>query len=153
MSTAHPEHETAQRVVACTSCGDALEPCEIDHPRSPDEPGLCDACYREFYEFTCCWCEGSEDLAYQHILLVVFDAAAAGISLPGVYRIDRMPYYSQPAIGAGRLWEDCLTWLGFLPACQGGDYPCGHLCRRCGRRALAASLHETRCGAVAVLSV
>ena len=144
--------ESPEIVVTCTDCGEELDPCEIEDPRRPDEPGLCDDCSREFYEFTCCWCEDYDGNEYQHVLLVVFNPEAIWFDLPGLYRIDRTPYYTQPMIGPARVWEDCLTWLGFLPGCHADGYPCGHLCRACQRKALAEVLYDTRCG-VAALSV
>lgn len=136
----------------CTSCEEALDQAEIDDPLGgKDSAHLCDDCYRELYQYECCWCEEDDDNEHQAAVLVVFDPAAMLIALPGLYRIDCTSYYSQPLIGPGRLWEDALTWLGYLPACHADGYPCGYLCRRCQRKALADCVYATRCGAMAVL--
>ena len=151
MSETTSEPESIAIVVTCPSCGEPLTAEEEDAPRTGDDPAvLCDDCYREENEFDCAWCEDSEHQDVQHVLLVVFDAHAAVVALPGVYRIDALPYCSQPAVGHGRLWEDALTWLGYLPACHADGYPCGHLCRRCQRRALDDVLYGTRCGVAAL---
>ncbi len=145
------EPENIDVCVTCPSCGERLSAAEEASPRTGDDADvLCDACYREFYEFDCCWCEEYDDDEYQHVLLVVFDALEAGVDLPGVYRINETPYYSQPLVGQGRLWEDSLTWLGYLQACLGDGSPCGHLCQRCQRTALAEVLYGTRCGCAAL---
>jgi hypothetical protein len=151
MSETTPEAEGTQIIIMCTSCGEELDQAERDAPLGGEhEAALCDECYREFYEFTCCWCEDDDDDDYQHVLLVVFDAYEACIALPGVYRIDAMPYFSQPLIGHGRLWDNQLTWLGYLPGCHSDGLPCGHLCRRCQALALADCRYGTRCGVAAL---
>ena len=146
-----PAPESVEIVVTCSSCGEPLDQCEIDDPRNADDPELCDDCYREFYQFICCWCEDDDDNEYQHVLLVVFEPEAIWLDLPGIYGIDRTPYYAQSMIGPAHVWDDCLTWLGYLPGCHADGYPCGHLCRTCQKKALADCLYQARCGAMAVL--
>jgi hypothetical protein len=145
------ERGSIEVFVTCTSCGEPLTEEEQDAPRTGDDADvLCDECYHDLNEFDCCWCDASDEDTFQHVLLVVFDAHAAGVALPGVYRIDALPYVSQPLIEHGRLWEDALTWLGSLPACHADGSPCGHLCRRCQRRALDDVLYATRCAVAAL---
>jgi hypothetical protein len=149
MPTPEPDQGSVDIVVTCSACGEELAHCETIDPRTNDEPALCDDCSREFSEFDCCWCDDSDANEYQHILLVVFDPEAVDVALPGVYRLTETPSYAQPLPGHALLWEESLTWLGYLPACHGDGYACGHLCRRFQAKALAEVLYDTRCGVAA----
>ncbi len=55
--------EAGVEVPVCEWCGERLDDEEI-------EEKICDLCYHEHYEFTCCWCEEYEHEDYQHVYLV-----------------------------------------------------------------------------------
>jgi hypothetical protein len=140
--------------IICWGCENPLDEDERESPYDRDGHLWCDDCYHEEFEFTCCWCEEYGDNEDQHRYVVVFDAAACELALPGLYRVDHLPYYSQPLIGYGYILSRAVTWLGFLDALPRAgwyDYPAGHLCLRCQRRALAHVTHATDCGIMAGL--
>jgi len=115
----------------CNCCGCELDGEEQESPRlDADGDPICDGCYQERYEFTCCWCEELEHIDHQHKLLVVDNAEEAGMPR-GVYEIVRKPYYADGMI-EGHLYEDALKRIADVPdGLKIEWYPCGHLCKRC----------------------
>jgi hypothetical protein len=119
----------------CTRCGEKLNDDEIINPYldwNCDDGVLCDECYHEHYEFTCCLCQEYGDVADQHNMIVVFEGDY-GVPL-GVYATDGC-YYTQGLIGSSWLHPRSLRRLDEVPAKADGDgYPCGHLCEHCQRK-------------------
>jgi predicted amidophosphoribosyltransferase len=142
----------ATEQTTCRACGAELDDEERADPRTRDDPWvLCDRCYEEEYEFDCCWCQESDHRDYQHAYVVVFDPNEAGLDFPGIYRVERTPYYSQPWVGLGTLHAWALTWVAHVPPDAASDYPCAHLCRGCQARVRKESQYLSCCGAVALL--
>jgi hypothetical protein len=137
--------------IICWGCENPLDEDELESPYERDGHIWCDDCYHEEFEFTCYWCDEYGDNEDQHRYVVIFDAGACELALPGLYRVNRLPYYSQPMIGQGCILSRAVTWLGYLPPHIGDEswYPAGHLCAYCQRRALAHIAHATDCGIVA----
>jgi hypothetical protein len=135
----------------CAWCGEELTPDEAAYPELRDGDNVCEQCLCDEEHFTCCWCGNCGEEEEQRRFLVVFDPTELGVALPGLYRVERLPYYLAPLIGHGWLIASALTWLGALPDCHDpGDYPCGHLCAPCQQRALAALTYRRRCMAAAL---
>src|ERR1700722_18101083 len=94
------------RLKNCTSCGEPFDEEEREGPhyertdkgKNIRSRPICDQCFHDEYEFTCCWCKEYGDVEDQHKMLVVFEECAnfdnrdARI-LPGLYRITDGPYY------------------------------------------------------------
>ena len=138
----------------CAECNATLTPAEITEPIATGNGIVCSTCECDLLHFTCCWCGNCGKEADQERYVMVFDAAAADVALPGLYRIDALPYVNYGLIGGGSLCPWNLTWLGFLAALRTDDEraPCGHLCADCQVRALHELTYETRCGAAALLA-
>jgi hypothetical protein len=136
----------------CDYCGRALTAEEAEEPMPPYGP-ICNDCYCEQAHFACSWCEACGEVADQDRYIMVFDADAALVPLPGLYRVETTPYATQGLIGSGWLHPETLTWLGFVASLQEDPegYPCGHLCAPCQTRALAEITYTTRCMAATVL--
>jgi len=138
--------------IICWGCENPLDEDERESPYDRDGHLWCDDCYADEYQFPCSWCGDAGDVQEQHRYLVVFDPIDCGLRLPGLYRVDAMPYY---AVGmADGVFSWAVTWLGYLPPFLPtySGYPAGHLCLRCQRRALAHVTHATDCGIVAGLA-
>ena len=124
----------------CARCRESLSVEELECPYEDDGWGtLCDDCYHECCEYTCCWCQNYEHVDHQHELLVVFEAGLAFRDAvpPGVYRITKSPYYTSSLISSGWLHPECLERVCDLPAdlaTNDTGYPCGHLCRECQQK-------------------
>lgn len=116
---------------ACTCCGSDLDRDELESPNlDGDGDPICDQCYHDKYEFTCCCCEEYGDVKDQHKMLVVFEKIG-GVQ-PGIYGIVEFPYYTQGLIGSGWLHLSSLKRIGDVnPDMDGNGYPCGHLCAEC----------------------
>lgn len=120
----------------CSRCGNKLDRDEAESPRE-DEDGdaICDDCYHDKYEFTCCDCCEYGHVDDQHKILVVFEAVRAregGDIEPGIYRIVGGPYHGGPMIGEGYLFRSSLNRIAAVnPGMDGQGYPCGHLCAEC----------------------
>jgi hypothetical protein len=127
-----------KRLLECSHCG-----CEMDEEQSAaprrDDCGdpMCDSCWTDKYEFTCCWCGEYEHIDEQHEVLVVFEEC--GGLTAGIYRINEGPYWTSDFF---TMWFNlrALTHLGNLPGAliarhkRDDEYPCGHLCRNCRDR-------------------
>jgi len=128
----------------CSTCGTDIPDDEVEAARDAAEYAdelLCDRCLCDRDHFPCCACRECGELRDQHAYVVVVDAEAAGVRLPGLYRVTHLPYAMQGWISRGWLRPSAVTWLGFLDAVDAVDtdgYPCGHLCVRCQQRLLAA---------------
>jgi hypothetical protein len=122
----------------CTMCEDTFTLDTDEVPaESPDGEVLCDDCECEHYHYACTWCGDCEDLEEQHRAVVVWDAAEAGVALPGLYLVRTTPYYWTRILESG-LNPHAVEWQGSLPPCPWDDpYPCGHLCRSCLRTFVA----------------
>ncbi|KKN75780.1 hypothetical protein LCGC14_0376560 [marine sediment metagenome] len=125
-------------VTNCSSCGDEFDEEERENPRrdSSDDP-ICDDCYREYYEFTCCKCEEYGDQKDQHNLLVVLEAEIVRIESeddylkPGIYQVVDTPYWATDYFESWIRWK-AVTWLCENPFDIAYEcYPCGHLCLTC----------------------
>jgi len=117
----------------CEQCGKALDGEELEFPRKEEDGTvLCDECWHEEYEFTCCLCEEYGLVEHQHAFVVVFDAegAGAGIEKLGIYRVIRTPYWCSNYFNAW-LFPDAVKWVAPLPPVVEDYYPCGHLCLSC----------------------
>ena len=129
----------------CSFCGDALDIEESGNPHTDPNDGepVCDDCYHEHFEFTCCDCQEYGDVKDQHNLLVVFEEvdSCGGPTrkvAPGVYRIKEGPYHGGPIIGSGYLYGGNLKRIADVNPDMGGNgYPCGHLCLECQNRVLS----------------
>lgn len=127
----------------CSACGDALDEDEEEreYPRK-DSGGdlICDDCYSQDYQFSCCWCEERCDKTDdQHNLLIVLDGEAVRIESPddclkqGIYQIVRTPYFASDYLDIWIL-GGAVAWLCDLPDdvdVVNNFYPCGHLCLEC----------------------
>lgn len=125
-----------KKKVTCAFCGNDLSKEEIESPRLDDDgDSICDECYHEKYEFTCCDCQEYGHIDDQHEMLVVFEAVHAsegGDVEPGIYRIIGGPYHGGPLIGSGYLFRSSLERIGDVnPDMDGNGYDCGHLCKDC----------------------
>lgn len=124
------------KAIECCLCGDPLDGEEADNPYLDDGDVICNDCYHERYEFTCCCCAEYGHVDDQHKLLVVFEETSR--VTPGIYRIGILPYYTDCLIGSGWLHPESLTRIADLnPDMDGNGYPCGHLCARCQSKVLA----------------
>lgn len=121
----------------CSSCGEDLGQEEAESPRLDDDDGepICDDCYHEHYEFTCCCCEEYGHVDDQHKLLVVFEETSD--VKPGVYKVIRTPYVTHAMIGEGWLHPGALERIADVNPDMSSDYPCGHLCAGCQAKVLA----------------
>ena len=149
--------ESSGSLLTCTICLNILDEYEAEHPYTvPDEEALlCDECYHAWYEFRCSWCDGWGEKTDQRRYIAIFNAAAVGLPLGGLYCTKGPPYYKQPILFP-YFAPDTVTWLGRLPAEIGSNrpaverFPYGHLCAACQKRALAHILYLTRCGVAAL---
>lgn len=120
--------------ILCTYCGVNLDSEQIQNPRT-DKDGdiMCDECYQEHYEFSCCWCQDSDHIDHQHKMLIVDDEKSA--KLPrGVYEITTIPYYCDEII-TSRLYKWALNRIADVPEdLEIESYPCGHLCIECQKK-------------------
>ena len=114
-----------------------------------DRTPVCDDCYHDHFEFTCCACEEYGEVEDQHKYLVVFEAVDD--VEPGIYRIKYKPYFTSGLIGSSWLHPRTLDkvkdlpvrWLAYVSITgkdifrelkaeeQDDGYPCGHLCADC----------------------
>jgi hypothetical protein len=121
-------------IARCEHCERELTNEEIEYPYE-DEPECCEDCYCERQHFTCCLCQEHDDKRVQHRLVVIVneDEELDNNDLaPGIYRVLRRPYATQPMVGSGWIEETSVSYLAPLPPhIDTGDYPCGHLCRDC----------------------
>jgi hypothetical protein len=77
----------------CPQCGAEMNKEEIDNPyRDTDGDLLCDECYHDRYEYTCCMCGNYEHIDNEGDYLVLFEKC--GGLVRGVYRIKSRPYYT-----------------------------------------------------------
>ncbi len=151
---------TERTVDLCDRCGEALDLEEADNPhRDEDDDGnetgepICDECYHENYEFTCCCCSEYGHVSDQHKMLVVFEETHSmggpeRTVAPGIYRIKGRPYYGDMMIGPGWLYGDKLERIADVnPDMDGDGYPCGHLCAACQENVKAQFVGKCRqCG-------
>jgi hypothetical protein len=117
----------------CSICEDTFTLQTGEFPdESPEGEVLCDDCLCDNYHYTCAWCGDCEDIEEQDRAVVVWDAAAAGVTLPGLYLVRETPY-CWTGILEGGLIPRAVEWQGWLPPSAWHDdpYPCGHLCRSC----------------------
>ncbi|MGE4195980.1 MAG: hypothetical protein AB7G11_02505 [Phycisphaerales bacterium] len=134
------QHVQEPMVLECAYCGENLsdEEAESPHRDAPDGDIMCDECYHDKFEFTCCKCEDYGHINDQHKYLVVFDAeeafskndCKAGFTA-GLYRVKANPYYTSDYLSA---WLNTynLERIGDLPTeADENGYPCGHLCKKC----------------------
>jgi hypothetical protein len=129
----------APRAIECRWCGNALSEEEADSPRRDDDNDpICDECWHNEYEFTCCWCQNYENVAHQDYLVISEPTPAMGLGPGygplnmGVYKIVDSPYFGGPLIGLGYLFANALEFVADLPdGIDTNGYPCGHLCREC----------------------
>ena len=146
---------TTATATVCTWCGEELDDEEAESPRLDDaDKVICDDCYRDEYEYTCHWCEESEDMEHHcevGSLFVLYESVDAQPPhsrkpwysqkrykmRPGIYRITRWPMYYDGIIEGG-LYAWAFEWFGPLPEKwedrSDGYYPCGPLCRSCQRK-------------------
>lgn len=125
--------------IKCWYCDEPLDEEKAESPHTtPDGEPVCDECYHDHFEFTCCWCQEYGDAEDQHKLLVVFDAEEAfdadarerGLTA-GLYRIAELPYYTSDYLSVW-LNDHNLERIGPVPRGASGDgYTCGHLCGPC----------------------
>jgi hypothetical protein len=137
----------------CPCCD---QPFEVDGDGDPYETdGLCDDCYHEQCEFTCCACQEYGHVNDQHNFCVVFDKEA-GVD-PGIYRIIYTPYFWSDILSSGLFLHSLLliASLPFIwPTGRKGystgnpifnelisgesfdGYPMGHLCGDCQKAIL-----------------
>lgn len=142
----------ASYVLLCDLCGEPLDTEETVDPRREGLDVLCDTCYEKRNMFWCCWRGEPDDQEVQHRDLAVCDPEVVGLALPGFYRIDRFPYYTD-AMLSWWLEDAAMTWLGYLPADapEGDGYACGHLCEACQQKALEHITYTLRCGVAALV--
>lgn len=117
----------------CEWCGEQFSKEEIESTR---EKGMCDECFHEHREFTCCRCDEYEEKKHQHRFLVVFEPTDSwgGTNIqPGIYEIIEYPYHGGPMIGRGYLFGRSLRNLNKTVDWESNGYPCGHLCLWCQR--------------------
>jgi hypothetical protein len=117
-------------VGVCEWCGERLTDEEIEYP-IPEGP-ICEECYHEHYEFTCCWCENYEDKDYEEKYVVLTEPTEGLHSElpPGVYEVVKRPYFRGDWIV-----ESALRRIGDVPP----EFPeiedsDGMLCRTCEER-------------------
>jgi hypothetical protein len=125
-------------VIECSYCGEHLGDDESENPRidPADDLPVCDECWHDKFEFTCCRCCEYGDVEDQHNLLVVFEKT--GKVEPGVYKVTGRPYYTHALIGEGWLHDWALKRIADVnPDMDGEGYPCGHLCLNCQSNLLA----------------
>lgn len=125
----------------CEWCGNNLTDEEIKYPcrdgRGKKIDGLiCDECFHEHYEWTCDRCCEYELSEFQDIWFVVFETTPGRDQpvQPGIYEITNFPYYGGPLIGEGYLYDSSLRLTKAKIDFEQGNYPCGHLCRRCANK-------------------
>jgi hypothetical protein len=116
----------------CSYCGNNLSEDELENPLTDKDGDLmCDECYNDHYEFTCCLCQEHGDVAEQHKMVVVFDEEEAGVPT-GVYRVIDPDYYLADLLGSGWLHDWALERIGDVSdKADGNGYACGHLCQNC----------------------
>ena len=132
----------------CGYCGNALEGEELESPYTDGEDVMCDECYHDHYEFTCCLCENYGHVDDQHKLLVVCEELKNGDSgdpiKRGLYRIVNLPYWGSNYLDSW-LFGRSLEHLGDAPDDVDDVYPCGHLCKECQEKVMA-KIAETWAG-------
>lgn len=121
----------------CSYCGNNLNEDGLENPLTDDERDLmCDECYNDHYEFTCCWCQEYGNKKDQHKMVVVFDDEKAGVPT-GVYRVTDLDYYIISAFGDGWLHDWAIERIGDIPdGADSNGYPCGHLCAECQKKVI-----------------
>lgn len=138
--------------LACTSCGEGLDSEETVTPHREGIYLLCDNCwYGGEDREDCAWCSERVSPESQHRYIAVYKPGAAWLGLPGLYRIERWPYYTDVMISAW-LHASALTWIGYLPVQTGDGYgsDCGHFCEDCQQKALDHITYTARCSAAAL---
>jgi hypothetical protein len=131
MTTTNRKHATS---VECRWCGKNLDWEEAENPRRDgDGDPICDNCWHDYYEFTCCWCQNYDEIQHQNYLAIVEPTRSEyGVLGIGIYKIIDAPYFGGPLIGQGYLFADSLEFAAKLPdGIDTNGYPCGHLCREC----------------------
>lgn len=146
-----PVRQRLAAVRTCTFCGAALDDDEAADPRREGDDILCDACWDARHTYECWLCLETEDETERHTYLVVMDPARCDLALPGLYRIDRTPYYWDGMLAAG-IYPRAVTWLGYLPEPPDaeGSYAAGDLCARCRRACLDHITYMARCSVAAL---
>lgn len=123
----------------CGDCGGTLTADERAYPwLSPHDEAVCTDCEFSNYHFRCAICDDYELLKYQHKILAVFEpeeAFRADDHQAGLYRIARLPYYTDAMLNAW-LHDWALEYVAPIPknATNAEEYPCGHLCRKCVKK-------------------
>ena len=123
----------------CSFCHATLTDEEAENPQTDDDGNvLCDHCYCALYHFTCCLCLEHGDTHEQHNLVAVFDAKEVFVfgegDGPGIYRVNTLPDYGGPLLGACRILAQDVARVADLPADadpMNADGPYGHLCAAC----------------------
>lgn len=129
----------------CSICGDRFALDTGEDPAELDDAIVCEDCACDHGHFPCWRCGDCGDIAVQHALLVVADAPAVGLLLPGVYQVEATPYYWHTVLDAGVVAHR-VRWLGYCEAAAVPDpYPCGHLCASCQQEVRAALAQQEAC--------
>lgn len=118
----------------CEWCGNDLTQEEIDDPEP--EGTICQECYHEHFEFTCCRCCKYDHIDYQDMWLVVFEAVEDFDERdreiqPAIYEIVGFPYYGGSLLGSSWLHGRKLRLMSAKIDFDDDGYACGHLCRVC----------------------
>lgn len=123
----------------CSLCGEEFNEEEVEDPYMEDGEAICDNCYHDLNAFECCWCGEYDDIENQHNMIVVFDAKAARLNQPGVYRVSGNPYYRHSVLGEGEIIKHAVERIADVSSDMDGDgYPCGHLCLQCQNEIIEA---------------
>jgi hypothetical protein len=119
----------------CTICQDTftLQTGEVP-AESPEGEILCEDCLCDHYHYSCMWCGDCEHIEEQHRAVVVWDAAEAGVGLPGLYQVHETAILINAALEREGL-ALAVEWVGWLPPYPSYERPepWGPLCRACLR--------------------
>lgn len=126
----------------CSWCDVDLNEEEEKSPYLDGDDPMCDECYHNNFEFTCCKCENYDHEDYQGgigCLFVIIDDSVSdenGPLTPGIYEVTEHPYYITGMIGGGWLWSYAIKKVSDSTHGINSNhaYSMDHLCRECSEQ-------------------
>lgn len=128
----------------CCNCGEPLTDEEMDPLREVEGQPICDQCWKDEYQETCCFCGEYEDVSELGDVFVVsesVDASFGGSVQPGIYRVTVYPFWVSNYFSS-RMYSENIERITDVPqkfiAAWNEGAPCGYLCRRCQKKHVPA---------------
>lgn len=120
----------------CGWCGEELGEEELENPYLDNGGDLmCNECHWTEYGRACGICCNKYDTRHwtgTHFAVFEEVDGFPDSIMPGIYRVNANPFYTQPLIGAGSLHGNNISRHSDLPGgATGNGYPCEFLCQEC----------------------